>query len=70
MTDLLLDPSQRVVVVDDSWNYSRFPLTRTFKGNQKKVRIMGSLSYREFEENSREYGKKQFLLHIEHFNYI
>ena len=31
---------------------------------------MGSLSYREFEENSCEYGKKQFLQHIEHFNYI
>ena len=27
-------------------------------------------SYREFEENSREYGKKQFLPHSEHLNHI
>ena len=34
--------------------YSRFPITRTFKGNRKKVRIIGSSGYREFEENSQE----------------
>ena len=34
--------------------YSRLPITRTFKGNRKKVRVIGSSSYREFEENSRE----------------
>ena len=28
------------------------------------------LSYRESEQNSRKYGKKQFLLHSEHFNHI
>ena len=39
-------------------------------GNRKKVRAIGSSSYREFEENSRDYGKKQFLLHSEHFNRI
>ena len=50
--------------------YSRLPITRTFKGNPKKVRVVGSLSYREFEENSCEYGKKQFLLYSEHFNHI
>ena len=27
-------------------------------------------SYREFEENSRDSGEKQFLLHSEHFNHI
>ena len=26
-------------------------------------------SHWEFEENSREYGKKQFLLHSEHFKH-
>ena len=39
------------------YNYSRLPITRTFKGNRKKVRVIGSSSYRELEENSREYGK-------------
>ena len=27
-------------------------------------------SYREFEENSREEGKTQFLLRSEHFNHV
>ena len=53
-----------------AYSYSRLPITRTFKGNRKKVRVIGSSSYREFEENSREYGKKQFLLHSKHFNHI
>ena len=34
--------------------YSRLPITRTFKANRKKVRVIGSSSYREFEENSRQ----------------
>ena len=34
------------------------------------MEIEKSSSYRELEENSREYGKKQFLLHSEHFNHI
>ena len=50
--------------------YSRLSKTRTFKGNRKKVRVIWSSSYREVKENSREYGKKQFLLHSKHFNYI
>ena len=29
--------------------YSQLPITRTFKGNRKKVRVIGSSSYREFE---------------------
>ena len=50
--------------------HSRLPITRTFKGNRKKVRVIGSSSYRNPEENSREQGKTQFLLHSEHFNHI
>ena len=51
--DLILNPT------NDSTTttlpiYSRLPITRTFKGNRKKVRVNGSSSYREFEENSRE----------------
>ena len=34
--------------------YSRLQITRTFKGNRKKVRVIGSSSYRDPEENSRE----------------
>ena len=34
------------------------------QGKSKKIS-----SYRELEENSREQGKKQFLLHSEHFNH-
>ena len=46
------------------------PDNSTLQGKWKKVRVIGSSSYREFEENSREKGKKQFLLHSEHFNHI
>ena len=46
------------------------PDNSNLQGKSKKVRVIGSLSYREFEENGREYGKKQFLLHSEHFNHI
>ena len=46
------------------------PDNSNLQGKWKKVRVIGSLSYREFEENSREKGKKQFLLHSEHFNHI
>ena len=42
------------VTVNKTWKYSRLPITRTFKGNRKKVWVKGSSSYREFEENSRE----------------
>ena len=41
------------------------PDNSNLQGKSKK-----GLSYREFEENSREYSKKQFLLHSEHFNHI
>ena len=40
--------------VHSKLNYSPLPITRTFKGNRKKVRVIGSSSYREFEENSRD----------------
>ena len=40
------------VTVNKTWKYSRLPITRTFKGNRKKVWVIGSSSYREFEENS------------------
>ena len=46
------------------------PDNSNLQGKSKKARVIGSSSYREFEENSREYGKKQFLLHSEHFNHI
>ena len=46
------------------------PDNSNLQGKSKKVRVIGSLSYREFEENSCEYGKKQFLLYSEHFNHI
>ena len=46
------------------------PDNSNLQGKWKKVRVIGSSSYREFEENSREKGKKQFLLHSEHFNHI
>ena len=45
--------------------YSRPPITRTFKGNRKKVRVIGSS-----KKIARDYDKKQFLLHSEHFNHI
>ena len=35
-------------------DYSRLPIIRTFNGNRKKVRVIESSSYREFDENSRE----------------
>ena len=46
------------------------PDNSNLQGKWKKVRVIGSSSFREFEENSREKGKKQFLLHSEHFNHI
>ena len=46
------------------------PDNSNLQGKWKKVRVIGSSSYQEFEENSREKGKKQFLLHSEHFNHI
>ena len=42
------------VTVNKTWKYSRLPITRTFKGNRKKVWVKGSSGYREFEENSWE----------------
>ena len=45
------------------------PDNSNLQGKSKKVRVIGS-SNRELEENSRELGKKQFLLHSEHFNHI
>ena len=45
--------------------YSRLPITRTFKGNRKKVRVIGSS--KKIAESK---VKKQFLLHSEHLNHI
>ena len=45
------------VTVNKTWKYSRLPrlpITQTFKGNRKKVWVNWSLSYWEFQENSRE----------------
>ena len=51
---------------EGSVKYVQLPLNNSnLQGKSKK-----GLSYREFEENSREYSKKQFLLHSEHFNHI
>ena len=46
------------------------PDNSNLQGKWKKVRVIGSSSFREFEENSRDKGKKQSLLHSEHFNLI
>ena len=46
-------------------SYSRLPITRTLKGNRKKVRVIGSS--KKIAESK---VKKQFLLHSEHFNHI
>ena len=46
------------------------PDISNLQGKSKKVRVMGSSSYQELEENSRKYGKKQFLLYSEHFNHM
>ena len=51
-------------------NVQLTPDNSNLQGKSKKVRVIGSSSYREFEENSREYRKKQSLLHSEHFNHI
>ena len=59
-SDFVRLPDYDVLFSDVSISYySRFPITQTFKGNRKKVRVIGSLSYwefelSEFEENSRE----------------
>ena len=37
------------------------PDNSNLQGKSKKVRVIGSSSYRKLEENSREEGKKQFL---------
>ena len=50
---------------DGIYGIQSTPDNSSLQGKSKK----GS-SYREFEENSRDYGKKQFLLHSEHFNHI
>ena len=54
--DMFLEEINRFVSKEMS--YSRLPITRTFKGNQKKGGIIGSSRYREFEENSRQKRKK------------
>ena len=66
--DMFLEEINRFV--SKEMYYSRLPITRTFKGNQKKGGIIGSSSYREFEENSRQKRKKKFLLYIEYFYHI
>ena len=42
--------------------YSRLPITRTFTGNRKKVGVIGSS-----KKIAGTRGKRQFLLHSEHF---
>ena len=56
--------SQRVIIICVA--YSRLPITRTLKGNRKKVRVNGSS--KKIAES--KVKKKQFLLHSEHFNHI
>ena len=43
-----------------SWNYSRLPITRTFKENPGLRKIENSSSYREREEDGQEYGKNSY----------
>ena len=45
---------------DYNENILSTPDNSNLQGKWKKVRVIGSSSYREFEENSREKGKKQF----------
>ena len=45
------------------------PDNSNLQGKTKKVRVIGSSSYRELEGNSRV-AKKKFLLHSEHSNHI
>ena len=49
--------------------YSQLPITQTFKGNQKKVRVIGSSSTGNLKKIA-ESKVKKFLLHTEHFNHI
>ena len=49
--------------------YSQLSITQTFKGNQKKVRVIGSSSTGSSKEIAAS-KEKNFLLHSEHFNHI
>ena len=49
--------------------YSQLPITQTFKGNQKKVWVIGSSSTGSANKIA-ESKVKNFLLHSEHFNHI
>ena len=57
-----------------NWSYFEYTVSGAnridFPYLEPSREIEKSSSYRELEENSREYGKKQFLLHSEHFNHI
>ena len=50
---------------DNSYKYSRLPITRTFKGNWKRFELSGAP-----KKIAGSKQKKQFLLHSEHFNHI
>ena len=50
--------------------YSRFPITRTFKGNRKRFELSGVRVIESSKKIAGSKEKKQFLLHNEHFNHI
>ena len=58
-------PMQPIQLLSGIFFVQSTPDNSYLQGKSKK----GS-SYREFEENSRDSGEKQFLLHSEHFNHI
>ena len=59
------DGYTKLLVSVEFTKYSRLPITRTFKGNRKKVRVTGSA--KKIAESK---VKNRFLLHSEHFNLI
>ena len=62
-------PTDRACFPNSELGLQSTPDKSNLLGKSKKVRVSGSSSYREFEENNREYSKKQFLLHSEHFKH-
>ena len=65
LTSQQLEKTAEIQVPESSTQIQLTPDNSNLQGKSKK-----GPSYREFEENVRELGKKQFLLHSEHFNHI
>ena len=52
----------------ETLNYSRLPITRTFKGNRKRFELLGVRVIRRSRKIAE--SKVKFVLHGEHFNHI